>query len=299
MVGNSGAALSLDRLIARYRAVRASLRRCGTIDPATRAFLAAPPPSRSAGFGTRLIQVHFCFIYVAAGLAKLKGAAWWNGTATWDVFVNPEFTLMQYEWYEKLLRGFASIKPFYYSMIIGGAWFTLFIEIAGPFLLWTRLRWLIIFLASLMHAIIAVMMGLNLFELLMIVMVLAFLPDGVIRDRFRGMANALKHTFAYNPASASSMRAAALVAAVDTELQVTLAPEPTLVTPTVTDAEGKKQSGATGVTAIFKSLRLLAPLSFVLRIPGVRWLFTRWLFPEPPVVTPPSLPKPPTPAAAS
>ena len=79
MIGNSGAALSLDRLIARYRAVRASLRRSGTIDANTRAFLACPPPSMSAGLALRLIQVHFCFIYVAAGLSKLKGETWWNG----------------------------------------------------------------------------------------------------------------------------------------------------------------------------------------------------------------------------
>ena len=45
MIGNSGAALSLDRLIARYRAVRANLRRSATLDANTRAFLAYPPPS--------------------------------------------------------------------------------------------------------------------------------------------------------------------------------------------------------------------------------------------------------------
>jgi hypothetical protein len=44
VVGNSGAALSVDRLIARYRAARASLRRSGAIDPATRAFLLQAPP---------------------------------------------------------------------------------------------------------------------------------------------------------------------------------------------------------------------------------------------------------------
>ena len=55
----------------------------------------------SAGLALRLIQVHFCFIYVAAGLSKLKGAAWWNGQAFWDVMVNPEFTLMHYHWYEE------------------------------------------------------------------------------------------------------------------------------------------------------------------------------------------------------
>ena len=198
MIGNSGAALSLDRLIARYRAVRASLRRTGAIDTPTRAFLATPPPSKSAGFAIRLIQIHFCIIYAAAGLSKLKGGAWWNGQACWDVMVNPEFTLMQYEWYEKMLRKFVEIKPLYYLMIVFGVWSTLFVEIAGPFLMWTRLRWLIIFLASAMHAAIGVLMGLNLFELLMMVMLVAFLPDGVIRDRFRGGADLAKLAFAFN-----------------------------------------------------------------------------------------------------
>jgi hypothetical protein len=302
MVGNSGAALSLDRLIARYRAVRASLRRCGAIDPATRAFLAAPPPSRGAGFGNRLIQVHFCFIYLAAGFSKLKGAAWWSGSATWDVFVNPEFTLMQYQWYEDVLRALVSIKPFYYAMTSVGSWFTLFIEIAGPFLLWTRLRWLIIFLASLMHAIIAVMMGLNLFELLMIIMVLAFLPDAVIRDRLRGAVSAVKQTFAFNPASAGSSRAAALAVAADTESQLALAADPALPAPTLTDAEGKKHTGGDGVSALFRSVRMLAPFTFLLWLPGVKGLFAKWFFPpaapEAPPAAPPPAPKPPAAAAS-
>ncbi len=298
MVGNCGAALSLDRLVARYRAARASLRRTGTIDPATRAFLACPPPSTGAGFGLRLIQVHFCFIYVAAGLAKLKGAAWWNGQAFWDVVVNPEFTLMQYQWYEDWLRATASIKPVYYLMAAGGCWFTLFIEIAGPFLLWTRLRWLIIFLASLMHAIIGVMMGLNLFELLMIVMLLAYLPDAVVRDRFRGGPGLAKLAFAFG-AAPTSARAAALVVAADTEAQVTLIPEAALAVPTVTDPTGKKVSGADGVTALFRSVRLLSIVSFVLWVPGVRGLLAKRLFPPPASAQAPPAPQPPAPTAAS
>jgi len=300
MIGNSGAALSLDRLIARYRAARASLARTGTLDTPTQAFLAWAPPSKSSGFALRLIQVHFCFIYIAAGLSKLKGAAWWDGRATWDVFVNPEFTLIQYEWYENALRSFVKIKPFYYGTIIFGSWFTLFIEIAGPFLLWTRVRWLIIFLASAMHAMIAVMMGLNLFELLMIVMLLAFIPDGVIRDRLRGGVNLAKLAFAFNPASAVSARAAALAIAADTDSQVSLVPEASLVTPTVTNPEGKKLSGADGVSTLFRSVRLLAPFSFLLWIPGVKGLFTRLLFPAPtPATPPPPVSRPPAPATAS
>ena len=297
MIGNSGAALSLDRLIARYRAARASLRRAGTLDAPARAFLAGPPPSTSAGFAVRLIQVHFCIIYIAAGLSKLKGGAWWNGQATWDVMINPEFTLLQYEWYEASLRRLVSVKPVYYALVAGGSAFTIFIEIAGPFLVWTRLRWLIVFLATAMHAAIGVLMGLNLFELFMMVMLLAFLPDGVIRDQLRAGARAARLAFAFAPA-APSARAAALVAAADTDGQVTLAPEPGLAVPAVTDPAGARQTGPAGVAALFQSVRLLSLFAWVLWVPGVKGLFAKLLFPAAPGAAPPA-PKPPAPAAAS
>ena len=288
MIGNSGAALSLDRLIARYRAARASLARTGAIDAPVRAFLAAPPLSKGAGFALRLIQVHFCFIYLASGLSKLKGGAWWDGHAVWDVLVNPEFTLMQYEWYEKMLRALASIKPLYYTAAALSSWATLFIEIAGPFLLWTRLRWLIIFLASAMHAGIAVLMGLNLFELLMIVMLLAYMPDFVIRDRLRGGVNLAKVKFAFDSGSEPARRAAALALAADTEGQVALVPEPALGTPVLTDASGTRYSDARGVTALFRSVRILAPIAPVLWVPGVRGLLAKRLFPAPAGAVPPA-----------
>ncbi len=299
MIGNSGAALSLDRLIARYRAARASLRRTGTLDAPARAFLSGPPPSKSAGFAVRLIQVHFCIIYIAAGLAKLKGGAWWNGQATWDVMVNPEFTLLHYEWYETALRRVVEIKPVYHALIAGGSAVTLFIEIAGPFLLWTPLRWLVVFLAAAMHAAIGVLMGLNLFELFMMVMLLAFLPDGVIRDRLRGGADLAKLAFAFAPSSAASSRAAALVAAADTDGQVTLAAESALAVPAVTDPAGKRLTGPDGVTAVFRSVRLLSVFAFVLWVPGAKGLFAKWLFPAPASAAPPAAPKPSAPAAAS
>ena len=217
---------------------------------------------------------------MAAGLAKLKGGAWWNGQAFWDVVVNPEFTLMQYEWYESLLRRAAEIKPVYYTMAAFGVWSTLFIEIAGPFLIWTRLRWLIVFLASAMHAAIGVLMGLNLFELLMMVMLIAFLPDGVIRDRFRG-AGLAKLAFAFNPASASSTRAAALAVAADTDGQVTLAPDAAQATPAVAGAAGERLTGAAGVSALFRSVRLLSLFAFVLWVPKVKSLLAKRLFPTP------------------
>ena len=280
MIGNSGAALSLDRLIARYRAVRANLRRSATLDANTRAFLAYPPPSMSAGLALRLIQIHFCFIYAAAGFSKLKGASWWNGQAFWDVMVNPEFTLMRYHYYESALRWLMSVKFVYHFMTATAVWGTLFIEIASPFLLWTRLRWLMIFLATAMHAVIGVLMGLNLFELLMIVMLLAFLPDRVIRDRFRGRKDLPQLTLGFNPQRAEQARAAALALAVDVDNQITLTPSSTANAVTLTDAEKNAATGPDGVASLFKQVRLPAMLAFLLWVPGVRSLAARYFFPR-------------------
>jgi hypothetical protein len=279
MIGNCGAALSLDRLIARYRATRAALRR-GGLDTATRAFLAYPPPSVAAGFAQRLIQVHFCFIYMAAGLSKLKGGMWWHGQAFWEVLVNPEFTLLHYSWYENAVRWLVSFKPMYHIMLASAVWFTLFVEIAGPFLLWTRLRWLVIFLATLMHAIIAVLMGLNLFELLMIVMLLAFLPDRVIRDRFRGGPDLPRFRWCFHPQRDAECRAAAWIAAVDVDNQVRLQPvSADQKTPYLLPGEGETLRDRQAVYVLLSSLRLAPVLRPLCWIPPMRGWITRLLFP--------------------
>ena len=176
VVGDSGAALSVDRLVARCRAVRASLARTGTIDAGTRAFLDRPPPSSGAGLGVRLIQIHFCFIYLAAGLSKLKGPGWWNGQAFWDVMVNPEFTLMRYAWFEEFVRGLASVKPLYHAGAAFGVWFTWGLEVSFPFLVWTRLRPVYVWMGVLLHAGIAESMMVSTFSVQMLLWASLFVP---------------------------------------------------------------------------------------------------------------------------
>lgn len=271
VVGNSGAAVSVDRLVARYRAARASLARCGRIDDPTRAFLDRVPPSSGANFGVRLIQVHFCFIYMAAGLSKLKGPAWWNGTAFWDVMINPEFTLLRYPWFEMAFRELVGYKLVYYAVTMFGVWFTWGLEIAFPFLIWTRLRPVMIWLAVLLHAGIGVLMGLNLFELLMLIMLLAYLPPGVIRDRLRGKRDGLPVRLGCDPAVPAQARAAALLAAADLDAQVTLDPAKGKAVPALTTADGKPADP-------FRTLRLLKPLGWV---PGAAAAARGWLFPAP------------------
>src|SRR5262249_47942256 len=66
MIGPSGDALSLDRLLRRRRD-----RRRGVSTP-------PPAPSAAANFAVRLIQVHFCIIYFGSGTSKLLGPSWWG-----------------------------------------------------------------------------------------------------------------------------------------------------------------------------------------------------------------------------
>ena len=54
-----------------------------------------PVKSVSANFALRLLQIHVCIIYAAAGLSKLPGAKWWDGTAIWYTIANFEFAPMQ------------------------------------------------------------------------------------------------------------------------------------------------------------------------------------------------------------
>jgi hypothetical protein len=181
MIANSGAALSVDRWLNCRRARKLSLARSGNIDAATQAYLNAPPPSISTALAQRLLQVHFCFIYMAAGLSKLKGTTWWNHNAFWDTLINPEFTMVHFQWYENMLRWVASSRPAFAMIAAGGVWGTLFIEISLPFLVWTRLRWLAVCMGFLLHAGVGIFMGLLVFSLLMMTMLLAYIPGTAIR----------------------------------------------------------------------------------------------------------------------
>jgi hypothetical protein len=217
MIANSGAALSLDRVIARYRATRASLARSGGIDATCAAFLAAPPPSMSSGFAQRLLQVHFCFIYMAAGLSKLKGASWWSGDAMWYTLVNPEFTMIHFDWYEKLLRWVFSSRPVYSTLAAGGVLFTLFIEIGLPFLVWTRLRPYMVIGGFLLHFGVGVFMGLLVFSLFMMTMLLSYLPGAVFREHLFGNGNGAKKQVPVKAGDPKSAHSAAMAVAFDTK----------------------------------------------------------------------------------
>jgi hypothetical protein len=188
MIGPSGAALSVDRLLSHWWVVRRARRRHLPIPALNR-----PAPRVSANVALRLLQIHFCIIYMISGLSKLQGSVWWNGTAVWTTMAVYEYCPLQIGTYDAFLRFLCAHRWLWEAVMTGGVAFTLFTEIGFPFLVWNRkLRWLMMTLAVFLHTGIAMVMGLRTFSLLMVTMLSAFVPQETVdglRSRLQSLAS--------------------------------------------------------------------------------------------------------------
>ncbi|MCI0643155.1 MAG: hypothetical protein L0Y72_18255 [Gemmataceae bacterium] len=202
-IGPSGAAYSVDRLIARWwsknkaRVVnrwRAFWGKPALADAAVApaSYSPTPMPSVSANVAIRLLQIHLCIIYFVSGVSKLQGAAWWNGTAVWYTIANFEFAPMQFEIYNFTLRSLAR-RPFLIELfLVTAGYFTLAFEIGYAFLVWRpSLRWVMLSGAIMLHGLIGIFMGLKTFSFMMLVLNMAFLKP----EEVRGALSWLKWLF--------------------------------------------------------------------------------------------------------
>jgi hypothetical protein len=181
VIGQSGAALSVDRAISRYLNRRRALRERR---PASQDL--GPTPQVASNIAIRLFQVHLCVIYLVAGLSKLRGDAWWNGTAIWLTLASPELSMIRCGPFYDCLRFLCRHRWLWELVMSGGAALTLAVEISFPYLVWNRsLRWIMVSLAALLHAAIALLMGLTMFSLAMLALLLAFVPSGAGSKRER------------------------------------------------------------------------------------------------------------------
>lgn len=213
-IGPSGAAYSVDRLIARWwsknkatvingwRALwRMPPLAADQIQPAE--FSAHPQASITANFAIRLLQIHVCVIYMMAGLSKLQGTAWWNGTAVWGTLANFEFAPMQFPIYNWVLRQVGQTQWSLELFITGAGLFTLVFEIAYAFLIWRpSTRWLLLSGAILLHGFIGMFMGLKTFSLMMLVMNMGFVKS----DEVRSVMASLRRLVGAGPSPASTPR---------------------------------------------------------------------------------------------
>jgi hypothetical protein len=192
MIGSSGAALSVDRLIARWwskakpRVVNRWRALWGRppwpeseIQPAV--YCPTPVPTVSANFAMRMLQVHLCIIYLVSGISKLQGPAWWGGTAVWGTLANFEFAPMAFEInhiqvYNQFLRFLGGRQVLLDSFLTGACIFTVAFELGYAFLIWRpSTRWLFLAGAVILHGFIGLLMGLKTFSLIMLVMNMGFL----------------------------------------------------------------------------------------------------------------------------
>lgn len=179
-IGPSGATLSLDRWLQRWRD-----RRAGRITPDVQ-------PSLVANFATRLIQVHFCVIYLAGGTSKLLGSTWWGGTALNLVVLNSSFAPMDNPLYFETMKFLASHRWLWEVVMTGGVVYTLCLEIGFPFLVWNpRWRWACVCGSIMLHAGIGLFMGLVTFSMMMMIMVSSFVPPDVIKQAVAALSDKL------------------------------------------------------------------------------------------------------------
>ncbi|MCX4408707.1 MULTISPECIES: HTTM domain-containing protein [unclassified Streptomyces] len=122
--------------------------------------------------GMLVIAAQVCFLYGSAGLYKVQGASWGNGTAlhyalNLDVFQPwPELSALADE---------------HDVLIAITCYLTVLLQVAFPFVLFGRLKYLVLTMLLGMHVGVVVFLGLPLFSGAMIVADAVFLPDRFYR----------------------------------------------------------------------------------------------------------------------
>jgi hypothetical protein len=124
-----------------------------------------------------VIAAQVCIVYGAAGLYKVQGGTWGNGTALHYVVDNSLFR----PW--PALSAMVDSNPL---LVAAASYLTVLLQVAFPFVLFSRLKYVVLAMLMGMHLVIAVLMGLPLFSGAMIIADAVFLPDRFYR--FLGQA---------------------------------------------------------------------------------------------------------------
>jgi hypothetical protein len=218
-------------------------------------------------------------MYLSAGLAKLKGTAWWNGTAPWYCLTNPEFSPLHIPYFRQALVWLCKDDNRWLWEIYMSSTnlFTLVLEIGLPFLVWTRLRPIVVFGAILLHLGIALNMGLVVFSLFMYALLLAWMPPDAIRRVFaRPPARLPKIEVRFHAADPRQRRAAAVTYAADVWDQTEMVPvnSDDGTVPVQVVAGGEMATGVSAACRLVRNLGLSQSMAWLLcpllRLPGIR-----------------------------
>jgi predicted DCC family thiol-disulfide oxidoreductase YuxK len=283
--GASGQSVSFDRFLRRWREARAAaarvVKRPG--DAGRRAALAkpgAPIGTVSANLALRLIQLHLVVIYGMAGLAKVQGLSWWNGTAIWKTMTTGEFVALDFT--------ALAAWPWLINLVTHAS---LALELLYPVLVWVKIvRPLLLAGVMILHVGIAVMSpGLTEFALVMIAANLAFVSGEWLRGLVTGL-NQPNLRVLYDGACPRCRASMALITAADPDRVVEpvdlTAVDVTRVDPRLTREDcmksmhlvaenGRIRAGFDAVRSLAAALPLFWPLAAIGYFPGVAWLGRR------------------------
>ncbi|MBN8469520.1 hypothetical protein JYJ95_23710 [Corallococcus exiguus] len=132
-------------------------------------------PSALATLSLRVLQVHLCLIYLTTGLEKMLGPVWRDGTALWEVLMQPQYGQFDFAW--------LATVPW---MVKLATWGTLVVEVGYAFCVWhRRTRGLWVALTMSLHLGIAVMMGLWMFSGMMAVLTFAAFGWPLVAETMR------------------------------------------------------------------------------------------------------------------
>jgi hypothetical protein len=137
-----------------------------------------PPHTWTANLVLRMIQVHMCIVYLSAGLSKLQGSQWWDGTAVWNSMAMYEFSVV-----DVTRLGYLG-DTVCLAISNAGVLLTLALEIGFVFLIWNpAMRPAVLALAVVVHAGIGALMGMAAFGAAMLTGCVAFVDASIIRSR--------------------------------------------------------------------------------------------------------------------
>jgi predicted DCC family thiol-disulfide oxidoreductase YuxK len=281
VTGASGQAVSLDRFWRRWRearaaAVQAIKRQGGGGRRVTRDAPGAPTATVSANLALRLIQLHLVVIYGMAGLAKLQGPSWWNGTALWKTMTTGEFVVFNFT--------ALATWPLAINLLTH---VSLALELLYPVLIWVTLaRPLLLAGVMALHVGIAVMSpGLTEFALAMIAGNLAFVSGAWLRGLATGRSQPALRVL-YDGACPRCRASMALLSAADPDrviesvdltaidvasIHPSLTREQCLRSMYVVSRTGRITAGFDGMRSVAAWLPLFWPLALFGNLPGVAW----------------------------
>jgi len=161
MFGDCGARYSVDAYLKKLRF-------------ADSAVLSNVRPTVGTNISIRLMQVHLCVLYFFAGISKLQGETWWDGSALWGAIANREYQTIDLTWmvhHPRLINLLTHV--------------TIVWEIMYCATIWNRhTRPLTLFLAIPVHLGIAFSFGMITFGTIMLVANFSFVSPMLVRSLF-------------------------------------------------------------------------------------------------------------------